>query len=75
MRLALLLLHFICIGAPVVDEKLDDALWQKAKEALGEHPQRRRSSTRTSASGWMIGSMRLSATTRARPAPEASQPS
>ena len=26
------------IGAPVVDEKLDDALWQKARLALGESP-------------------------------------
>ena len=26
------------IGAPVVDERLDDALWQKAREALGASP-------------------------------------
>ena len=39
MRLALLLLlQPTLIGAPVVDEKLDDALWQKAKEALGASP-------------------------------------
>ena len=39
MRLALLLLlQPTLIGAPVVDEKLDDALWQKAREALGESP-------------------------------------
>ena len=39
MRLALLLLlQPTLIGAPVVDEKLDDALWQKAKEAPGASP-------------------------------------
>jgi len=39
MRLALLLLlQPTLIGAPVVDEKLDDALWQKAREALGASP-------------------------------------
>ena len=39
MRLALLLLlQAALVPAPVVDDKLDDALWQKAKEALGASP-------------------------------------
>ena len=32
------LLQATLVGAPVVDEKLDDALWQKAREALGASP-------------------------------------
>ena len=33
-----LLLQAALVPAPVVDERLDDARWQKAKEALGASP-------------------------------------
>lgn len=39
MRLALVLLHAVCIGAPVAPgAHLDDVLWDKAREALGASP-------------------------------------